>query len=180
MKPFYLTIALTMLLSACMLPPQSATQTTPVIEEGQSPTQTAPAPEATEIVLTPIGKPKPPEGIPVGAVLIYRRSGGVAGLDEKWEIFDDGRIVGADGATAQAEPAEVSALLTELARIGFFDLQPQPLPLDLCCDRFTYELTAVSGQRAQTYTAIDAQEGVPSAFWKALELVQAFLQAHGQ
>jgi hypothetical protein len=180
MKPFYLTAALTVLLSACALLPQSAAQTTLTADEGQSPTQTAPAPKVTEIALTPIGKPKPPEGIPVGAVIIYRRSGGIAGLDEQWEIFDDGRMVAKNGAVAQAAPAEVSALLAELARIGFFDLQPQPLPLDLCCDRFTYELTAVSGQRAQTYTAVDAQEGVPSAFWQALELVQAFLQAHSQ
>lgn len=182
MKPFYLTLtlALALLLSACGLLPQSTVQTTPTVEEGQSPAQTAPAPEATEIVLTPIGKPKPPEGIPVGAVIIYRRSGGIAGLDEQWEIFDDGRIVAKSGEIAQTTPEEISGLLTELARLGFFDLQPQPLPLDLCCDRFTYELTAVSGQRAQSYTAVDGQEGVPPAFWQALELVQAFLQAHSQ
>lgn len=117
----------------------------------------------------------PAPGLPAGTVLILQRSGGFAGVSEQWTIYADGVVEANDGRRWQAAPEEVARLVAEIEQLGFFELDSRYVPLDTCCDRFTYELTVRSGERSHTVTVLEATPDAPQALWDALGAVQSFL-----
>jgi hypothetical protein len=119
-----------------------------------------------------------PVSLPEGVVLSYQRSGGIAGMDESWLVYEDGRIEGPDGLVSNSEPAQVEQLLADLEEAGFFGLDSQTTPENPCCDRYVYVLTVRAGEQAQQMTAVEAVESVPAELWDSLEIVQAFLEPH--
>jgi len=122
-----------------------------------------------------------PGELPQGAVIVLRRSGGFAGLDEEWTLYDDGTVTAKDGRQWQTSPEEVSTLLEGLEALGFFELEAAPSPVIPCCDRFSYELTAVAGERVHTAATYDGATDTPAGLWQAIEVVTEFLkQAEAQ
>ncbi|MBN1147242.1 MAG: hypothetical protein JXA78_08300 [Anaerolineales bacterium] len=115
------------------------------------------------------------ENIPEGAVIVYRRSGGFAGLDEEWTIYADGRVTSKDGRQWQASPEQASDLIVQIEALGFFEIKADPIPLIPCCDRFYYELTMVSGEQAHTIATYDGAPATPPGLWQAMEAVIRFL-----
>ncbi len=135
-----------------------------------------------------VGRSPLPTPIPVGSVttssaeeigqeiaLIYKRSGGFAGLDEQFTIYRDGRISSNDGRERRVDAQEVALLLQEIEQLGFLQMEANYMPEDSCCDRFFYELTVYSGDQAITVSTIDGAPSAPDELWQALELVQDFL-----
>lgn len=116
--------------------------------------------------------------LPEGAVISYQRIGGIAGLDETWLIYADGRIVDPQGREQRVEPEQVQRLLENLNATGFFALDPAYQPENPCCDRFTYILTVRYQTGANRMTAVDGVESVPPQLWTCLEKVYAFLREH--
>lgn len=166
-------LIIALLLVACRVP---GTQSSPTPTEGLSP--------ATQELATPVGEtatesPSPPEhseaNIPAGVALVLRRSGGIAGVAEQWTVYVDGRVLAGDGGRWQASPERVSQLVSELEQLGFFELADRYIPLNTCCDRFTYELSVRSGARTHTITALEATPDVPDAVWRALDTVAGFI-----
>ena len=116
-----------------------------------------------------------PKDMPPDAVLVYHRSGGIAGIDEVWTIYSDGRITKDRGGEWQAPAERVTALLQAIDELGFFNMQASYMPADTCCDRFSYELAVRNkGQEHQVIT-MDGAPGTPEAFWQILTEVQRFL-----
>lgn len=116
-----------------------------------------------------------PQDMPPDAVLVYHRSGGIAGIDEVWTINSDGRITKDRGGEWQAPAEQVTALLQAIDELGFFNMQASYMPADTCCDRFSYELAVRNeGQERQVIT-MDGAPGTPEAFWQILTEVQRFL-----
>ena len=118
-----LPIIFGIILSACA---PSKTNSTP-----SAPTQ-PPVASATNgsVKLTP--------SLPGGAVILYHRSGGIAGLDEIYTIYSDGRITIGNEKEWQVSPQAVQRLLEQIEQAGFFQAEqtgPVRVP---CCDRFTY------------------------------------------
>lgn len=165
----------------------AACQSLPV-EEALPPTQgeAYPAPSETDWSSTQVADvtksrqayPGPDArmgGLPEGATIVFRRSGGIAGLDEEWAIYRDGRITSEDGDVWQVPPGKVEALVKQIDEAGFFELDGNYLPLDTCCDRFTYQVSVNMGEEANKVTTIDAAPNVPPELWQVIEEINALL-----
>jgi hypothetical protein len=112
-----------------------------------------------------------------GAVIIFRRSGGIAGVDEPWKIYPDGRIEGPDNQQQQVEPAKVQALLEMIQNAGFFELDNSYLARNNCCDRFTYEITVQLEDKIKTVTAGEASPAQPEQLSKVIGAINELLIA---
>jgi len=146
--------------------------------EAPAPTET-PAPSATPgaTATTP-----PKSELPGEAVIVYKRSGGIAGLDEMWTIYPDGNVAFAAHAQGegperlyQVEAAEVAALVDTLDTLGFFALTGNYMPLDTCCDRITYDIEARSGDLVNHVVTLDAAPNTPPELWQAIDALNAFV-----
>jgi hypothetical protein len=107
--------------------------------------------------------------------IVLERSGGFAGVDERWLINSDGRITASDGKNSQVSIAELSAAVADLENLGFFELQNSYMPLDTCCDRFTYKLSVTAAGKAHTVTALEGDQETPEELWKAIEIVNGLI-----
>ncbi len=105
-------------------------------------------------------------------VVIYERSGGIAGRSERWLIYSDGSIVDAQGQGVQVSVDEVNALLTRISNAGFFSWAESYLPKDPCCDRYTHKLTVMADGKSHSVTTLDGTSGAPPELWTILEAVQ--------
>jgi hypothetical protein len=113
--------------------------------------------------------------MPPGAVIVYRQSGGFAGLDEEWTIYADGRVIARDGSEWQSSPEQVSDLLYTIKSLGFFKLDAVPVSIVPCCDRFYYELSVVSGDLANSAATYDGAPTSPPGLSSSMQAVTNFL-----
>lgn len=109
--------------------------------------------------------------------VLFKRSGGLAGVNEEWIIFTDGRIQTNSSIQPQLSSEEVSQLLNSLESTGFFDLNSAYLPEDTCCDRFLYEITAVQDTTFHTVTTLEATPDMPETLQQSLRLIETILFA---
>ena len=110
-----------------------------------------------------------------GAVIIYERSGGFAGISEMWTIFPDGRVVSADGEEFTVPADEVAALLAAIEALGFFDMNnPSGLP-STCADCFVHQITVNSGERMNSITIQGRISDPEDPRAKILEEINNFL-----
>jgi hypothetical protein len=108
-------------------------------------------------------------------VLVFRQSGGLAGVNDQWVLYADGRIKTSTGQNLQVSPEAVAQLLDEIEKLGFYELESRYVPLNTCCDRFTYEVTIRNGGREHSITVLEATPDVPESVWTILNKVSAFL-----
>lgn len=134
--------------------------------------ETAHAPE-DEPLETPT--PAPTATYAPNTAVIFKRSGGIAGLDEEWTIFTDGRLETNSTIQPEFSAEQVSQLLSSLASTGFFELDDTYLPDDTCCDRFLYEVTAVQSSTFHTVTTLENTPDMPEALQQTLRLLQTAL-----
>lgn len=126
-------------------------------------------------------KRSPADPLPEGVALRLSRSGGIAGISETWIVYTDGRVEvrrKADAAAqpaGQVDPAAVQAVLAELDRLGFYDLQAEYSAKDACCDLITATLQARSGGREHRVILLQEAEDTPAEALAALQAVQALL-----
>lgn len=131
--------------------------------------ETAHAPE-DEIAQTPTTAPT--ATFAPNTAVVFKRSGGIAGLDEEWTIFTNGRIATNTTIQPQLTAEEVTQTLNSLESLGFFELENSYLPEDTCCDRFLYEITAVQGSTFHTVTTLETTPDMPEALQQTLRLIQ--------
>lgn len=112
--------------------------------------------------------------------VIFKRSGGIGGVDESWVIFMDGRVETNTTVEPQLTAEEVSQLLGSLDSAGFFGLSGSYLPEDTCCDRFFYEITAVQETTFHTVTTLEATPDMPESLQQALQIVESALFAESE
>ena len=134
--------------------------------------ETAHAPEdAPEATATPAPTPT----FAANMAVLFKRTGGIAGLNEEWLLFTDGRIETNSPTSPTLSADQVSQLLNSLDAAGFFTLDSTYLPEDSCCDRFLYQITAVQGSTYHTVTTLEATPDMPEALQQSLRLVQNIL-----
>ncbi|MBK7896498.1 MAG: hypothetical protein WAS33_28200 [Candidatus Promineifilaceae bacterium] len=109
--------------------------------------------------------------------VIFQRSGGIGGSEEKWVIFTDGRVETNSSLAPGLSANEVSQLLHSLDSVGFFSLNGSYLPEDTCCDRYLYEITALQGTTFHTVTTLEATPDMPEALQQSLNFIQNALFA---
>jgi hypothetical protein len=175
--------------SQTSLSPTSQAATSPtektVMDRNSSPVAT-PTREQTDTAQTsPIATPSPARSaneetrretdkanVPADNVaVIFHRSGGFAGMDEQWTIYRDGRITTNNGREAQITPEQVEQLLMDIETLGFFEMSDRYMPLNTCCDRFTYVITVRSDGKVNTVTTIDAASNVPQTLWQIIDAI---------
>ncbi|WP_420643769.1 hypothetical protein [Candidatus Leptofilum sp.] len=109
--------------------------------------------------------------------VVFKRSGGIAGVEEEWTIFTDGRIQTNTTIQPRLSTENVSQLLASLDSTGFFSLSEAYLPEDSCCDRFLYEITAVKETTFYTVTTLEDTPDMPESLQQTLRLIQNTLFA---
>ena len=119
----------------------------------------------------PRGTKQPGGGADSDAVIILRRSGGLAGVSDEWTIYADGRIVAGDQTEQQVTPDQVSLLLAGIEALGFFDLEDSYGRGSTCNDCFTYELTVRSGEQVKTVTAVDGAADTPAELLQIVQMI---------
>ena len=138
--------------------------------------QTGEAMSTTEIV--PQISPRPA----IDTIVIYRKSGGLAGISETMTVYSDGRVElikrGEQTSQIQIQPAELAALKRLLSTSEFAAVQSPTMPP--AADAFIYEVTVPSpGGKDHTVKTSDATQN-PAALDKVLdELGQLRKQIQG-
>ena len=96
-------------------------------------------------------------------------------MDESWSIASDGHITTHNGKQSQVSQAALSEAVNELEKLGFFEMEPSYVPLDTCCDRFTYQLQVTANGKTHSVTALEGAQETPGEFWQALDTVNGLL-----
>jgi hypothetical protein len=128
--------------------------------------RSTPTPEV-ECTVVPIKANAAEEGVADGAVVVYERVGGKECVDEVWNIYPDGRIVGENGRTKveeQISAEEVSALLAFIDEQGFFDLWNTEHTACRSC--YSYYITVNANDQVLTIKAVDGGTDTPGAYWQ--------------
>jgi hypothetical protein len=110
-----------------------------------------------------------------GAVIVFHRSGGIAGVDEKWEIHPDGRVFSAKGEQGAIEADQVTTLLEAIEALGFFEMKDSYGLPSQCKDCFTYTVTVSSGDKVKSITTIDNASDAPPELGQVLEKINTLL-----
>ncbi len=95
-----------------------------------------------------------------GPLVEYRRTGGIAGFDDKLTIMADGSAeVSQRGKTAQftLDAATAERLTSLFEKGGFASLRGEYLPSSNCCDLFDYQVTYRGKQVHTMDTAVPEQ-----------------------
>jgi hypothetical protein len=110
-------------------------------------------------------------------LIIFRRSGGFGGGREvSWWLYADGRIINQeDNQVQQSDAEEIVALHRDMIEGGFMNLSASYLPEDTCCDRFTYEITLIDGERRHTVTTMEDTDGKPDLIRQTLSRISMLL-----
>lgn len=165
MKPSIVIIQLVaILLSACA----------PTVVQGTPPVQSTSAPVATEQAKAATQASAGADKLG-GAVIVFHRTGGVAGVDDLWSIYPDGRVVSSKGEEQTIQAEQVTALLAAIEALGFFDMKDSYGRLSQCKDCFTYELTVSSGGKVKSITTVENASDAPPELGQVLEKINTLL-----
>ena len=141
--------------------------------------------EDTSPLPQPTSTPTPGEGSTAvsaespaaeGIALVYARSGGLAGVSERWVIYDDGRVVTGDGQEAYVMAKAVTQFVRDAEKLGFFEMASRYMSKNTCCDRFTYEIMIRSADRTNTVVTLDATPNAPQALWDILSSARQLVE----
>ena len=179
-------VLLAMILAACApegpgISPISVLPTpvlaTSVPPKPTSPTQT-PVPRllvtAAAATMTPVTSGT---GQALQPVLVIRRTGGFAGVEEEWSIYEDGRVTLPNGQHQQIEAEAVSRLLTEITQSGFFNMGDAVGGMSKCRDCFNYQITVSKDGQTKTIRVQPESSNIPQELLKAIESINTFLNA---
>jgi len=112
---------------------------------------------------------------PNGPVIVYSRTGGIAGTSERWDLYPDGRVVSEEGGEFQAEPQQVVDLVAAFEQAGFFEMQQSGGPGGTCADCFTYDVAVRAGEKSNQLRFTDADSNLPGAFMQTMQQLNMFL-----
>jgi hypothetical protein len=114
--------------------------------------------------------------LPEGVLMVLQRSGGIAGIEEQWVIFVDGRVEGSGGRGKSLNSEELEVLRTIIEVSGFSEMADSYVPLDACCDLFTYSITVNTGDgQSKTVTTIDGSSKQPQELTGVLNVISQVL-----
>ncbi|MFQ5400496.1 MAG: hypothetical protein ACE5E7_12970 [Anaerolineae bacterium] len=113
------------------------------------------------------------------AVIVFKRNGGFAGVDETWTIFSDGTVKGPGGELRTVDPAQVQAVLDIAQTADFMNLADSYLTLDNCCDRFFYSVTIRRGEEVKTVNTVDDAPNQPDSLLQVMNAIGELLFGEG-
>lgn len=129
------------------------------------PTETPePTMEPTAVRPTPTEEPDMSTELEsfTGPVIILKRSGGFAGLEDQWTIYADGTVEGAPTTENPVSTEHIAQILRDADAGGFFELNDNYVDEGHCCDFFNYEVTLnLPDGRSQTITTVEQTPSQP-------------------
>jgi len=177
-------MVMVILLAACSPAVATQVEPTPSVPPTAEPVPTQPVP--TQPV--PAGEPTlpvqgdEPKGIPGsggmdpnGPVIVYSRTGGIAGTSERWELYPDGRVVSREGDDYQVEPQQIIDLVAAFEQAGFFEMQHPAGPGGNCADCFTYEVAVRLGEKSNQLSFTDVDSNLSAEFMQTMQQLNEFL-----
>ena len=109
--------------------------------------------------------------------LTYTRSGGFAGVNESWKIYNDGRVVAENGAEKQADPQAVQELLEQVGKTDLAGLSKiTPIP-GVCADCFNIELVFNDGGRETRLSVVPESQSADPAAVNVVDMVQKVIDS---
>ncbi len=115
-----------------------------------------------------------PEGyeLPEGAVIVFTKTGGFAGLNNAWVFYEDGRVTLNGIDQEQLAPERIDKLVNDLDALGFFGTNHSTKPGEFCCDFFDYTLAAQTADRQNFVSFSDGNLNLPTNLLEALVLMR--------
>ena len=104
-------------------------------------------------------------------VIVFQRSGGLAGVSEQWSIYANGKITTKDGKELKIDTAQVTALLEAIQAAGFYDMKAGIGGPSNCKDCYTYQLTVTSDKKSNSLTVQEGSKDMPEAFWNIIQKI---------
>jgi hypothetical protein len=161
-------------------PTAGATQPPEAVAASAPASTAAPAENSVEQVEPSEGDKVLPEGDMNGVLVIFKRSGGIAGLDQTLTIYEDGRTTFVGGKSEGA--AQVAA--TDLSELRRLLASPEFTALDARypargADQFIYSITTQAGGKTQTVVTMDGAKK-PEILNQVLAELGKMLQAQAQ
>lgn len=96
---------------------------------------------------TPTSTPPAVQDTPFDkAVVVLRRTGGIAGRVQEWQFFSDGRLLVNGKESMRLEPAQVAKLLEVIQAGGFYALEKDSYISGTCNDCYLFTLTVQDGR----------------------------------
>ncbi len=141
------------------------------------------APMGVQAPISPLQGQVPISPLPAPSgnepMIVYTRNGGIGGIQETWRIYADGQVelAARDKITPYGQLAadSVNKAMQQIVDSGFFSLAENYMPENRCCDRFTYSLTVLAGQRSKMVITMEGAEQ-PPALASALAIVSSLIQ----
>ncbi len=150
-------------------PEPTAVPTVAAVAEVDESETAVPAPEVGAVIA---GADTAAIAITSELAITLHRSGGFAGLDETWHIGTDGWLRdGQNEALSQVSDETLAALAAQVDQADFFNLAPEYLPKDTCCDRFFYTVTVNDGSRTHAVNTIDDAPNAPDGLWMLISAI---------
>jgi hypothetical protein len=119
-----------------------------------------------------------PLAVPGSVVIMVHRTGGFAGVDETWTLYDDGRVAHTGRGTGQTNQigSNAVAAVIAVARANFAALNTVYKPANTCCDRFVYEIAITVNGQTKTIHAVDGAADEPPTTTQVLTALQAVMK----
>lgn len=160
MKQALIFLCLIMILAACATLPGPKSQA----EAGGTPTA-----ENSAVQVTGTADYQGSKGADI-PMIVLERSGGLAGITEKWSFYSDGRVVSDKRGEQKMDPAQIKVLVDELISQKFSSLPESSGPVNNCNDCYQYSITMNVNGTSKTITAV---EGAPSTSADVMKVVDA-------
>jgi hypothetical protein len=187
----WLTMLLMIVILAACSPaqgslPEVGPTATGVLEPAATETSTAVSIDMAEPTPTETAVPEPEQPqtggttrdsgeLPAGDFIMFQQSGGFAGVDQKWVFYPDGQIELPDSTQKQVNSNQFQALIDTIQAADFFELNESYVPLDNCCDRFTYTITVQIDGQSKTVTTTDGAPKQPEQLTTIMNEINSLL-----
>lgn len=112
-----------------------------------------------------------------GAVILYQKSGGFAGVSERWMIYENGRVVDAEGNEWQLSAEQVTNFITTTEQLELSQMRESYVPRGHCCDHFAYDIIVRQGERIYRVETADGVDGTPAALETLLTSAAQLIEA---
>jgi len=164
MRKVFIFLLIAILLAGCASVAQSTTTGKGPLDAQATPTAGA------------VSQPTPDQGAPV---IVMERSGGIAGIHNKWTIYANGQVVMAGQVVRTLTADQVNSTLADIQKLGFFELQADYSKNSNCMDCFLDNVTINSGGNSKTVTAVEGDTRTPAEFLKVIEAINKLTTVPG-
>lgn len=150
MRKGFIFLVIAILLTSCASATQSTTTSKGPVE---APTTGA------------VSLPTPDPGEPV---IVMDKSGGIAGIHNKWTIYTNGQVVSAGQVVHTLTADQVKSTLADIQKLGFFDLQADYSKASTCNDCFMITIMVNSAGNSKTVTGVEGDAHTPAEFLQVI------------